>query len=294
MMRGEIMKTVVYADILIIINTIVNYLLLRADALLTLNSYKTWRMLLSSFIGGIFSLIIFIENIPIFLNITIKIAFMSSMLLIAFRIKSIKHFIKHFFAFFAVNFIFGGIMLAINVFLLPNASLYNNGIIYFDIDILSLTIISVICYVILNVINQFTKSKTPPKSIYPIKITYNGKQIEGNALYDSGNTLCDCFSGRPVIIAEKEQIKSLIKDNKIENMKHFRIIPFSTIGGNGTLQAFMADSVGIFIDGKWLFAEKIYIGVTENKIISGGYSVLFGTPYFNLVTDSIKYYGGRL
>ncbi len=288
------METVVYADILIIINIIINYLLLRADAGITRSSYKAWRLLLASFAGGIFSLIIFIENIPIALNIVIKPFFLSTMLFIAFNIRNIKIFLKHLAAFFAANFVFGGIMLAVNIFLLPNSTLYNNGVIYFDIDILSLTIISVISYLILNIINQLSKNKTPPKSIYPIKIIYDGKTVEGNALFDSGNTLCDCFSGRPVIIAEKEHIKPFLNKQKAECLKNFRIIPFSTISGNSMLPAFMADSVGVFIAGKWHFAEKIYIGITENKIISGGYSVLIGSPYFDLISDSIKLHGGRL
>lgn len=286
-MRGDTLKTVVYADILIIINFLVNYLLLRAEAAITSFSFKSWRILLSSFVGGMFSLIIFIENIPTTINTVIKIICMSAMILIAFKIKSFKAYLKHFFAFLAVNFIFGGIMLAINVFLFPDSSVYNNGIVYFDMDILTLTLVSVACYAILNLINKYIKSKTPPKCIYTIRINYKNKTAEGNALFDSGNTLCDCFSGRPVIIAEKDFIRGILNGEEIECTKNFRLIPFSTIKGNGALPAFLADSVGIYISGKWCYTEKIYIGVTENKITSGSYSVLFGSPFFDTLSDKL-------
>lgn len=286
------MTTVIYADILIIVNMIVNYFLLRAAAKITSLEFKSYRILLSSFCGGLFSLIIFIDEIPLFLNFIIKILFMSFMVIIAFKIASFKAFLKYFLAFFAANFIFSGIMLAVNIFIAPNASVYNNGIIYFDINIFTLTLFSVGCYLILTIINRIIKSRTPPKSIYQIRIKYEDKIAECSALFDSGNTLCDCFSGKPVIIAERSFLKNLIDERKIETLKNYRIIPFSTISSNGALPSFMADSVGIFVSGKWFFAENIYIGITEKKIVSGGFSALIGAPYFDLISDKINYNGG--
>ena len=288
------MKTVVYADILIIINFLMNYLLLRADAILTGHGFKTGRLLISSLVGSLFSLIIYIENIPSIINLAIRILYMVILLLTAFNIKSVKIFLKHFITFFTVNMIFGGIMLALNVLLFPETSLFNNGIIYFDISIITLTVFSVICYFIIYIINIILKNRTPHGYIYSIKINYNNISVEGTALYDSGNKLCDCFSGRPVIIADKNLIKNLINNENIENMKNYRLIPFSTINGSGTIPAFMADSVEIIISGNKQIAEKIYIGITENKIISGGYSALIGAPFFELVSDNtVKSQGGN-
>ncbi len=179
-------------------------------------------------------------------------------------------------------------MLAVNIFLIPDIAIYNNGIYYFDIDILTLTITSVVCYIIIYIINLFSKTKTPDKSVYPIRITYQNKTAEGKALFDSGNTLCDCFSGKPVIIADKQFIEKITDTEEIINQKNFRLIPFSTINGNGTLYAFSSDSVGIYIHGKWIYTDNVYIGITENKIISGDYSVLFGIPYYETIADQIR------
>jgi len=285
----------VYADILILINFFVNYLLLRADAVLNNFNFKVTRLIIASLIGSIFSLIIFIEDIPPILNIAIKLIYIILMLFSAFKIRSLKSFAKHFMTFIAINFIFAGIMLAINIFLFPNTSIYNNGIVYFDINIFTLSLISVLCYIIISVLSKFIKLKTPDKSIYTIRIKYNGKISEGCALFDSGNTLCDCFSGKPVVIAEKEFINKILCDSEIENLRNFRLIPFSTINGNGTIPAFMADSVDINIGGKWIKSDNIYIGITDKKIISGGYYALIGTPYFETVADDLNIiHGGKL
>lgn len=282
------LKTVIYADILIVINIIVNYLLLRATAAITGCNFKPTRFLLSACAGGIFSLIIFVDNITFILNLAIKTVFLSAMVLIAFGAKSLKTFLKCFGAFFLSNFAFAGIMLGFTVALSPNAAIYKNGVVYFDINIFTLTITSVICYAVLNLISRFTKSRIPQKNIFPIRITYGGKTVEGKALFDTGNTLCDCFSGKPAIITEKDFISLLCENTEITDMKNFRLIPFTTIKNGGALPAFLADKAAVMDKGKWIEADNVYIAVTEKKIISGGYSALLGTPFFDAIEPQIK------
>lgn len=285
--------TVIYADILIIINIIVNYLLLRASVAITGCSFKPWRFLLSAGAGGIFSLIIFIENLPVIANLLLKITFLAIMMLIAFNMKSVKAFMKCCAAFFMANFVFAGIMLAVSTMLFPNSAMYKNGAVYFDMDILTLTVTAIVCYIILNLIAKFTKSKTPEKSIYSIAVTYDGKTVEGKALFDSGNTLCDCFSGRPVIIAEKEFVAPLLKGTDLTQAKNFRLIPFTTIKNGGALPSFSADKIEITVSGRKIDVDNIYIGVTEKKIVSGGYSALIGTPFFDAIGNKISAERGR-
>lgn len=287
------LSTVIYADILIVINVIVNYLLLRASAAIIASEFRATRFLISSLAGGVFSLIIFIENIPISVNVLIKIAFSACMVLIAFRLKSIKAFFKCFAAFFSANFVFAGIMMAVCTALFPNSALYQNGVVYFDIDILTLTVSAVLCYGILSLISRLTRSRIPPKSIYTIRLTYGKKTVEGKALFDSGNCLCDCFSGRPVIIAEKSFVEPILFGEDLFKSKNFRLIPFSTIKSGGALPSFLADKVEILADGCWVEAKEIYIGITEKKIVSGGYSALLGAPFFDATDNIIRTERGR-
>ena len=282
------LNTVIYADILVVINIIINYLLLRAAAAITACEFRALRFLAASALAGIFSLIIFIDNMPLWLSIIVKIAFLLIMVFVAFGAKSVKAFVKCFAAFFIANFVFAGIMLAVCTFLLPNAAMYKNGVVYFDIDILTLTVSAIVCYIILSILSRLTRSRVPQKCIYHIKITAGEKSVEGKALFDSGNTLCDCFSGKPVIIAENDFVKSLYEKTQLSDMKNFRLIPFSTIKDGGALPAFMADEVEIEINEFHAFAKEIYIAVTDKKIVSGGYSALLGVPVFDAVEYSIK------
>ncbi len=71
-------------------------------------------------------------------------------------------------------------------------------------------------------------------------------------------------------------------------MKNFRLIPFTTIKNGGALPAFLADKAAVMDKGKWIEADNVYIAVTEKKIISGGYSALLGTPFFDAIEPQIK------
>lgn len=275
------MKTVVYADVLVFINIMVNYFLLRASAALGSFDAKTPRLLASSALGGAFSLIIFLEGIPTAAMWAIKLLFLLLMVFTAFGFVSLKRYFKCCAAFFAANFVFAGLMLAGCTFIFPNSVIYKNTIVYFDMDILTLTVASVVCYGVLSVISRAIKSRNPPQSIYKIRIEKDGKSVEGKALYDTGNSLCDIFSGRPAVIAEKSFVVNLLGGTaELESIHGFRFIPYTTVSGAGALPAFPADGIEIYENGGVRRVKNIYIAVTEKKIVHGGYSVLLGGALF--------------
>lgn len=283
------MNTVIYADILVAVNMLVNYLLLRACCAVTGADCKTLRLFLSAAAGGLFSMIIFINGIPLLLNVLIKLVFLAVMVAVAFGVKSFKSFAKNCAAFFIANFVFAGIMLAVSTFVLPHGALYVNGVAYFDINIITLLAVSLICYIILSFLSRLVKGRAPVQSICEITVEYKGIKTGGKALYDTGNCLRDSFSGRPVIIADREFAQKIIGDGgDITEQKNFRLIPYSTIKNGGALPAFMADSIDISTAGGTVCVRNIYVAVSEHKLISGGFCALLGTPVFDAADNDLK------
>ena len=282
------MKTVIYADILFVINLFVNYLLLRCSAIVCSSDFKAWRLLISSAVGGLFSLMILIEGIPRVLDAVMRILLPAVMVLIAFTSKSLKAFLKNTAAFYLANFVFAGIMLGICTATKSNFILYRNGVVYFDIDILTLTVISLICYGVLSLISRFVKARNSADVLYSIRITDCGKSIEGTAFYDTGNALCDSFSGFPVIIAERNFLEGLYgKDFECSSLIKFRLIPFTTIRNGGALPAFCAEKVEIKCAGEYLTVDRIYIAVTDRKINTAGLHALLGPNVLDAIDNKI-------
>ena len=93
-------------------------------------------------------------------------------------------------------------------------------------------------------------------NIHNIEIKINDKCYIFNAKLDTGCNVKEPFSGKSVIVAEKEVFNDFVPDKT-----KVRLIPFTSLGGSGILQGFCADN--IIIDGKEA-DNSVYIGICEN------------------------------
>lgn len=278
------MNTVIYADILIAVNFIVNYLLLRAVSTFFSVNHSTVRFLVSSLLGGLFSMIIFIDNIPFVLNFIIKIVILSMMIFIAFNTRRFKDLIRYSAAFFICNFSFAGMMLLLKFILSSEEILLKNGIVYFDVSFITLIISAVVCYFIISLISRLISNRAVNKLIYEVELFYENKSVSAKALLDTGNTLKELFSGKPVIVAERSTAVRIFPDKcDISELKNFRLIPFSTISSSGALPAFLLEKVTVINCGKAVEINDVYLAVSDKKIVSSDYSVLLGTAFLNAI-----------
>lgn len=245
----------IYVDILIILNTLVNYfILLAVDKILRIRS-KKWRILIGGAVGGASSLLLFLENLGVIMTL-LKIVTAIFMTIATFGIKPVKRLIKSTFLLFAITFLFGGLLFAIYIFLDKDILIYSNGIVYFDIDLTFLIICTVISYLVITVIAKITDKKAPKSKEYYITVENGGKTVSCTALMDTGNNLREPFSGYPVIMLEKELFQKLFTEDKI------RLIPISTVNGESLIKAFRPQKLVI----NNFSTDKVYIGESIAKL----------------------------
>lgn len=252
----------VYVDVLIILNTLVNYFILLSIRKITRAHTSRWRIALGSLAGGVSSMLIFLEDLGLIMTL-LKLLTALFMTAITFGIKPVKSLIKKLFWLFAISFVFGGLMFAVYIFFDTDILIYTNGIIYFDIDVTFLVVCSVFSYIVITVITKFTDKKAPKSQEYYITIQQNGKSVTCKALMDTGNNLREPFSAFPVIMAEKK----LFNQFSIPHEK-LRLIPITTVNGESLIKAFRPDSMQI---GEYV-TDRVYIGesvapLEEYKII---------------------------
>lgn len=205
--------------------------------------------------AGFSSLLIFIENLGVIMTL-FKILTAIITIIITFGIKPIKQFFRRLFFLFAITFIFGGFVLAVYIFFDKDIMIYSNGIVYFDVSMTFLIICSVIAYLIITIISKITNKKAPVNKEYIINIQNNGLNITCTALMDTGNNLCDPFSGYPVIMVDKSIFIQLFKEEKI------RLIPISTVNGDSLIRAFKPEKISI----NNYSTDKVYIGESNTKL----------------------------
>lgn len=273
----------VYADVLIIVNAFVDYLMLLCTMKIMRANTKTFRLLLSAITGGVFSLEIFLPQLPLAALFLTRTIMCTLMILIAFGFLNYGTFLKNFFTFFTVNLLFGGFMLAVYYFINPYTMLYKNSTVYFDIDFKVLCISAVVSYGVITVISKFTERRAPKNSIYSVTVNYNQESVSGRGFTDTGNGLREVFSDTPVIVASYGAVKNILPPslkayiNESENKTlspDIRIIPTSTVNGEGFLPSFKADSIIIKGANGEYNRSGIYVAVTKQNLFGGEFEFL--------------------
>ena len=287
---------VIYADVLVIVNLYINYILLRLCAKVARRDAKSVRVFLASLLGGFYSLIILFDTIPEWVITITKIAVGVVMLLLAFGFGNRRAFLRLIGAFLLVDIAFAGLMLAIWLVFAPHSMVYCCGIVYFNINTLTLLILTVICYIITTAVTKLIAFKAPKNNVYTLTVIFCSYEFTSKAFLDSGNTLTEPFSGYPVIIIDptvKDTDGVTISERFEESERLSRIIPCSTIGKTSALTAFRPDLIKISGLESSFETDKVYLAMSRSKILNGDYSALLAAKLFeNTTNEKGKDYAG--
>ncbi len=290
----------IYLDIVFFENVFMNYIIIFATGVVIKNDIKKIRILLGSCIGAVYTIVMYLNIIPIYSNFIMKLILSFAIVYISFKPKTFKKFIKDLIIFYLVSFVFGGCVFALMYFLKPQMAQIKNGVFVGAYPLKVALIGGIIAYAIIQISFKIVKMKLTKKDmIYRVEIIINGKTISIKGLLDTGNSLKDPISGFPVIVVEHKSLYSVIPEKVLNNINkiiggetdeliedsqfneiisRFRMIPFSSIGKqNGLLLGVKADSVNIILDEKMKSNNKVIIGIYDKSFTKNGmYSAIFG------------------
>ena len=210
-------------------------------------------MLLSSLVGGISSLYIFLPPQGAVLDILFRTAVCAAMTFICFGFGKIKRFLRSFGVFLLVTFGYGGAMTALWYLLKPSGMTVINSVVYFNISPAVLIFSSVAAYFLLRLLSLIFSGTSKLAERCEITVSAGSNSITMEGIVDTGNSVEDIFGGGEVIIADGEYVKTLFGEtdpalNK-EIQSRYRVMPCGTVTGGGTLEAFRCDTA-LVSDGK--------------------------------------------
>lgn len=239
----------IYIDELIMLNFIIDFLILKTtSSILKLNT-KTSRLIISSIVGEISLLYLFVSFNNIELTL-FKLLIGIIMNLISFGYINLKDFIKNLLYFYMFSFFLGGTLYYLKI----------ESLVKYKYYILLIPII-------MNILKKLTYNlKNIIKLRHKVTIYLkNGNVLYLNGYMDTGNTLVDPYTNKNVIIINKD-----IKEN-------FFLVPFKTIENSSLLKCFKPKKV--YIDG---IGERndIVVGVTNKKF--NGFNCLLN---YNLMEE---------
>ncbi len=240
---------VVYADMLVALNWLIDFLLLSAAACFLHIPTVRWRVVTGALIGGVYALVLLLPPFPVVIRLLLDAGVASLMAVVAFPRSKKRVLVKRVAVFFLISTMFSGMVSLLCSHTIGEYAQTNNGHVYADISPLMLTVFTAVSYVLVRVFERITNRRMPKHGEYRVTIQDEGTEYEVCALFDSGMHLREPFSGAPVMVMERKHgvLPNDIREALDGNKPHPRVrwIPYRTVSGEGLLPAFRPRSVHV-------------------------------------------------
>lgn len=263
----------IYADILIITNIYMDYILLECVRLVTHSPLRKTSAAAASIVGSLFSLTIFLHKINTFCMLLIKIVSAAVVIFTAFGYESRTRFFRRFLTFFIASFVFAGVGTAISDIFSGKLIISKNGVIYMDFSPAALIITSAAAYIVMRIYRCFSEY-SDSGGTYTIIVAHNGKTVSFKAMSDTGNILRDSFSGKAVIVCPSSGLDKMFgitedfsctASRRTLVRSRARLIPYKTVSGMGLIPIILPDEIVIVDDNTGEYHKvDAYIGLAEN------------------------------
>lgn len=282
------LQQVIYADVLIFFNTVITFiLLLTVRAFVNVGS-SSGRIMLASLVGGVYSLIILAPKMHFLLMLLAKTGMCVSITCIAFHAKSFRNMLRCAVLFAASSYLFAGVVYAISFIVQSEYLIVNNGFPYIQISIISMIIICVIVYAVLFLLRKTVFRMQEDDMLYNLHLSFSGEEIDVLALLDSGNSIRDIYTGKPVIILTSEraiqltgsEIPSVFTDwTNLNGSVKWRLLPVHALDGDKLLPVFNADAVRIAKGSSNKTLASVCVAVTNDPLGNGRYQALLSRDF---------------
>jgi len=266
----------VYIDQVFLLNAIVDYLLLLCAAQLSGEPLRRGRMALAAVLGGLYAAAVFLPGWGFLSHILCKLAAGAAMCLAAFG--SSRRLLRVSLVFLGVSAAFGGGVLALALVTGRPASL----------DLKALLLSAAVCYAFLTLLFR-RGARHGGGELAPAELRLGERSCRLTALVDTGNTLTDPVTGRPVMVAEGEKVKSLFPAGECPDggelrdpvaalekrgSGRWRLLPYRAVGVDcALLLAVRVDSAAVGGEDY----GSILVALSPTPVSDGGgYSALIG------------------
>lgn len=246
------MDTVVYVDVLIFTNTIVNYCILQTVSRLLHIRERLWRVILASLISSLSALCVYLPFYSGMVSFGIRIAVCAMTTLIAFSCHNIKDYLRTTCLTLTVSILYCGFFIAVYELIKPPNMAVINDIVYFEFNPLVMIALTAVIYLILIWIRKLMRSRIT-NTIVNITFCCQEREYSCMGKIDTACSAAEPFSGDPVIIVDTSVFDTADKENR-------RVIPYRTLSGASLLYAVKCEK--LLIDNREI-NKSVYIGSAD-------------------------------
>lgn len=256
----------IYLDVLLLSNLWADYALLRTTAALTHTPLKSLRCLLAAAAGALSALTVFLPAMPLAVCIPARILLAVLLCGIAFGFRNGRALLRQTAVFFGTSLLFCGTVWAIASLRTPAGWYLRNTVIYADISLLTLLLGTTAAAAVAALRERFSAAKR--HRAYRLHLRLGDMDFVLPALSDSGNTLRDAFSGKPVAVCGTDALRQWIMrypdaETAAAQARGFRLLPVKTVTGERLLPAFLPDYAALVTENRGEQPLDILLALTD-------------------------------
>lgn len=282
----------IYIDIVLIENLLMNYIILYAVGIILKKQIKHIRLILSSFIGAIYSIVAYMSILEIYSSMFLKIILSIVIVYISYNPQNAKQLWKEVLIFYMTSFVFGGAAFALIYIIKPQDIFMKNGLFLGTYPLKTILLGAIVAFFVIITSFKIVKSKISKKDMFcKVKIKINENEIETKVMIDTGNLLKEPITNTPVIVLEhtllydcipKEILNNLEnilggdfekipKEIKEEYISKLKVIPFSSLGKqNGMLVGIKPEYIIIEKEENKKKINNVIIGIYNKSLTKKG------------------------
>ncbi len=245
--------TVVYVDLLFLLNLAANYLLLLGAGRMAGVALYRVRIGLGAAAGAFYAVLLFLPGLGWLAAWPCRIACGVGMAAVAYGGE--RHLLRPTVLFFGASAGLAGAVLALEMFGGFSLTL-ERGVFYSRVDLRLLLLVFVGCYFVLSLFFRRVGQRGG-RELVELTVTFDGGSAALTALVDTGHSLADPADGRPVVVAEASRLAGLLPAwaepsdpvGSVERCQKMgqrgaRLIPYRAVGVDcGMLLAVRAASI---------------------------------------------------
>lgn len=289
------MKTVIYLDVLLLVNFLVAYLLLRAVGFVCGTSPGFWRTCAGAALAALSALILLAPPLPAALSLLYQAASAAAVCRAACPFRGWRCFARQTVWYFLLNLgLAGAVLLALSRDL-PLGAQTNNFAVYWAVSPTLLAGCALLVYLTLRlVVLVFGGPKETER--WQLQLSLNGAELPPlTALLDTGFLLRDPLSGQAPVLASYTSMRGAVPEAVAVFLEEFfagacpepppgvpiRLIPCKTAGGMRTLPAVGGFSARLSGTGKVRQASRVLVVFTDQTLADASVQALFGTEFYH-------------
>lgn len=295
----------VYADTLVFINMFVTYFLLLATQTICRYALRRLRLLAASVFGGLYALTILLPPLPPVAAVLLRATACVLLRLTADGFRSARRFLKGLLVFLAVNCVFAGVMLLLQL-LRPDRLRYSAGVVYLDVSVPFILLSTLAAFGALRLCAHLSAGRHEKALQGTLRIRMGQSTVACAAVLDTGHQLTDPFTGKPVLIVAADVLEPLVPP-PVSAFLHgsplaqcdippafhgrLRLFPYETVGAQGLLPAFRCSGVRIDLEGRSYVRDEVYIAAADRRLAGGAFDALFPASVMDEMEGGEHYAG---